>query len=101
VSGGVTFTSFIRKKAKTLTQQKKMRSRIYTFLLLFFALAMLNTSQAKADDKGKPNAPKDNKKDNSSDKNLPINTAIGALLVAGVGIGVMAIKKAKSVNKAI
>lgn len=78
-----------------------MRSRIYTFLVLFFALAVLNTAQVKADDKDKPNTPKDDKKDRDSDKNLPINTAIGALLVAGAGIGVMAIKKAKAVNKAI
>ena len=77
-----------------------MRSRIYTFLVLFFALAVLNTSQVKADGKDKPHAPKD-KKDHGSDKNLPINTAIGALFVAGTGIGVMAIRKAKAVNKAI
>ena len=77
-----------------------MRSRIYTFLVLFFALAVLNISQVKADGKDKPHAPKDNK-DHKSDKNLPINTALGALLVAGAGIGVMAIKKAKTVNKAI
>ncbi len=77
-----------------------MRSRIYTFLVLSFALAVLNTSQVKADAKCKPSPPKDNK-DHKSDKNLPINTAIGALLVAGAGIGVMAIKKAKAVNKAI
>ena len=77
-----------------------MRSRIYTFLVLFFALAVLNTSQVKADGKDKSHAPKDNK-DHKSDKNLPINTALGALLVAGAGIGVMAIKKAKTVNKAI
>ena len=62
---------------------------------------MLNTSQVKADDKDKPNTSKDNKKDHDSDKNLPINTALGALLVAGAGIGVIAIKKAKTINKAI
>ena len=78
-----------------------MRSRIYTFLVLFFALAVLNTSQVKADGKDKPHAPKDNKKDHGSDKNLPINTAIGALFIAGAGIGIMAIRKAKAVNKAI
>jgi hypothetical protein len=81
-----------------------MRSRIYTFLVLFFALAVLNTSQVKADDKDKPNTSNDNKddkKDHGNDKNLPINTAMGALLVAGAGIGIMAIKKAKTVNKAI
>ena len=88
-----------------------MRSRIYLLLALFFVLAMINTSQVKADEKGKSTTqdcnnskndkdPKDNKT-NNSDKNLPINTAIGALLVAGAGIGVMAIKKAKAVNKAI
>jgi len=81
-----------------------MRSRVYTFLVLFFALAVLNTAQVKADDKDNPhssNDNKDDKKDHDSDKNLPINTALGALLVAGAGIGVIAIKKAKTINKAI
>lgn len=74
-----------------------MKSRIYTFLVLFFALAVLNTSQVRADDKDKSN----DKKEHNNDKNLPINTAMGALLVAGAGIGILAIKKAKAVNKAI
>ena len=85
-----------------------MRSRIYHFLVILFALAMINTTQVKADDKGKANnqgcndsKKDDDKKDARSDKNLPINTAIGALLVAGAGIGVMAIRKAKAVNKAV
>lgn len=78
-----------------------MRSRIYTLLVLFFALAVLNTSQVKADNRDKPHTPKDDKKDHDSDKNLPINTAIGALFVAGAGIGIMAIKRAKTVSKAI
>jgi len=84
-----------------------MRSRIYHFLVILFALALINTTQAKADGKGKPDqgcnvSKNDNdKKDSRSDKNLPINTAVGALLVAGAGIGVIAIRKAKSANKAV
>jgi|GEM_PF-4242552 len=84
-----------------------MRSRVYTFLVLFFALTLLNTAQVKADAGGIPNEHSNSNKDkdhddkDNSDKNLPINTALGALLIAGAGIGVMAIKKANSVNKAV
>lgn len=84
-----------------------MRSRVYTFLVLFFALTLINTPQVKADAGGVPNEHNNSNdkkghgdKDNN-DKNLPINTALGALLIAGAGIGVMAIKKAKAVNKAV
>lgn len=77
-----------------------MRSRIYLFTALFFALALFTVLPAKADQPSNHNNHSDQHndrdkhgRDNNSDKNLPINTSIVALLVAGAGIGVMAIKR--------
>jgi hypothetical protein len=75
-----------------------MKPRIYIFALLLFAFVALAPVLVKADAKGQQSDKKDK---NSSDRNLPINTAIVALLVAGGGIGIIAIKKASVASRTI
>lgn len=75
-----------------------MKSRICILSVLFFSLVMFAAVQAKAINKDNR---KDKKRHDHSGKNLPINTAIMALFIAGAGIGIITVKKASSGAKAI
>ena len=77
-----------------------MKPRIYVFTLLFLALVAFTPALVKADTKSPQSDNHDTKKEkNISDRNLPINTAIVALFIAGGGIGVIAMKKASVASR--
>lgn len=79
-----------------------MKSRILLLSLLLFGATMFHPSQAKADLLGDllGGLFGDNNNNNQG-TNLPINGDAIYLLIAGIGIGIVAVRKAKKAQATI
>ena len=81
-----------------------MKLRIYLLSALVI-FSMLFTIQVKADNNRNNNNDKNSKNNNNdcnnnnTDTNLPIDSGIVFLAVAGTAIGIFAVKKARSASK--
>lgn len=81
-----------------------MRSRIFLLSAFFFALTMFHPVQAKADSIwdilgdifGNGNNNNNHHGHGNQGTNLPINSDVVYLMIAGIAIGVVAVKKSKS-----
>lgn len=79
-----------------------MKSRILLLSLLLFGATMFHPSQAKADLLGDllGGLLGDNNNNNQG-TNLPINGDAIYLLIAGIGIGIVAVRKAKKAQATV
>jgi len=85
-----------------------MKKQFYFFLIIFSSLAVFHTSTATAggsdrDRGGKGGSPAPTPTPSPSpapSTGLPINNGVELLMIAGIVIGIVAVKKAKAVNTA-
>lgn len=81
-----------------------MKKQFYLLTIIFFALAIFNAPTAKADGWhwGNDNNDHNDKGDkHKNDNNLPINNGVLFLTIAGMGIGVIMIRKNKAVKTVV
>lgn len=81
-----------------------MKSKILLLSAFFLALTMFHPVKAKADiisDIINALTGNNNNNNNNQGTNLPINSGVVYLMVAGIAIGVVAVKKARSAKAGI
>lgn len=79
-----------------------MKSRILLLSVLLFGVTMFHPSQAKADLLGDLlGGLLGNNNNNNQGTNLPINGNAVYLMIAGIAIGIVAVRKAKKAQAAV
>ena len=80
-----------------------MKSRILLLSVLFFGATMFHPTQAKADLIGDllNGLLGNNNNNNNQGTNLPINGDAVYLMIAGLSIGIIAVRKAKKAQAAV
>ena len=80
-----------------------MKSRILLLSVLFFGATMFHPTQAKADLVGDllNGLLGNNNNNNNQGTNLPINGDAVYLMIAGISIGIIAVRKAKKAQAAV